>query len=179
MSKVMQQFVIVGGITIDKKTKTTWWERGMNPHPKLRMTQGQKSWLPAVQRYMTWKKHVIDSYIDSLPKGEQNAARMNEYKKGKPIVLKDGERAHMQIFIHWWDETHGDPENIFGSIADALFVNDKHLSASADFICRDPNEERRGMVEVAIIILNKHQHEGSDTTKTKSNATKKANSKNS
>lgn len=153
----LHEFVIVGGIAIDKMKLRgggyrTWHEPNSNPLPKLRMTGGQ-SWKPEVKRYMAWKVFVQETYIESLgsKRFKQDACR-NIAMVGKPIMLVVGERAHMSIFIHWWNETHGDPENIFGSIADALFHNDKHLSVNVEFICNDPRKEKRGTVEVAIII---------------------------
>lgn len=52
----------------------------------------------------------------------------------KVIVLPKGKKAYMDIFIFWADGKHGDPENIFGSIADALFWDDKHLCGSFDYV---------------------------------------------
>lgn len=148
----LHEFVITGSIEVDKKKKNTWWVREGNPLPKLKMT-GNQTWMPAAKRYAAWKVFVQETYIESLgsKKWKQDACR-NIALGGKPIMLVAGERAHMSIVIHWWDETHGDPENIFGSIADALFHNDKHLSVNVEFVCKDPRKDRRGTVDVAIII---------------------------
>lgn len=124
-----------------------------NAVPKLKMT-GKQHWTKKAQDYVKWKEHVQTAYLDTL-KGNQHAQRiaaMNMAKFGKPIVIDDQHKsAKMDIVIAWANEKHGDPENIFGSIADALFVNDEHLVGSFDAY----HDDVAGSVEVKIKLINK------------------------
>jgi Holliday junction resolvase RusA-like endonuclease len=36
----------------------------------------------------------------------------------------------MDIKVYWMNGNHGDPDNIFKGLADALFINDKFLDGS-------------------------------------------------
>jgi len=126
-----------------------------NPHgnaiPKLRMT-GNQSWKPEAQRYAAWKKYVQDCIqphlvamaLDLREKDQRKLIKGNRYLKPISDVA---DKIRMDIMIHWADETHGDPESIFGSIADALFIQDKHLAGDKDF-CHAP--DKKGFVEVKI-----------------------------
>lgn len=106
-----------------------------NPMPKLKMT-GKQHWTPRAQEYAKWKDHVVGSFFDSIRTAvapAQSIADMqrlyanNLARYGKPFVLNAIEHAFMSLRIYWSNKAHGDPENIFGSIADALFVNDKNV----------------------------------------------------
>ena len=124
-----------------------------NAVPKLKMT-GNQSWTKKARDYVKWKEHVQIAYLDTL-KGNVHAQRiaaMNISKYDKPIIIDMDtyESASMSILITWKDEKHADSENVFGSIADALFVNDKHLTGSFDFI-----HGKEGSVEVTIYFINK------------------------
>ena len=55
----------------------------------------------------------------------------------------------MFLRIHWANEKYADAESVFGSIADAIFENDKHFAGSFTFVHA---EDKRGRVEVAITI---------------------------
>jgi hypothetical protein len=118
-----------------------------NPKPKLRKT-GNQSWTPEVQRYIAWKNHVRAALIKHLREINPEAARIadqNIATCGKPLILGD-RHATMDITISWKNDAHGDPENIFGSIADALFHNDKHLYGSFS-----PGEPAQGGIVRCII----------------------------
>lgn len=67
--------------------------------------------------------------------------------KGKPLDTTITTKAHMDIMIWWCNRAHGDPENCFGSIADALFASDKYLSGSFNFKYA---EDKKARVEVVI-----------------------------
>ncbi len=96
-----------------------------NPVPKLKMT-GKQHWTPKAKEYVKWKAYVVSSFF-----GSPDAARLRFSASlvgcGKPITLEPKEHAFMSLNISWAGGVHGDPENIFGSIADALFHNDKNL----------------------------------------------------
>lgn len=103
-----------------------------NAFPKLKMT-GKQSWTPKAQSYVMWKHFVRKQYIDALrleDPAEAKIAERNTMITGKPIVLDKNQSARMDLVISWKNDAHGDPENIFGSIADALFHNDKNLYGS-------------------------------------------------
>lgn len=55
----------------------------------------------------------------------------------------------MEILIHWNSGVHGDPENVFGSIADSLFGQDKYLAGGFDF---KQSEDGCARVEVTITL---------------------------
>jgi len=118
-----------------------------NPIPKAKLTRGQQ-WGAQAQRYAAWKHYVQEAYVAKLRHDlaidEWNEADRNLYKHGKPVAA---DNARMDLMIYWGSEHHGDPENIFGAIADALFINDKHLAGSFDFT---HTPEKKGRVEVKI-----------------------------
>lgn len=102
-----------------------------NPFPKLKMT-GKQSWTPKAQAYVMWKRYVQSELIKRLRVDDPELARdfdRNIISCGKPIVI-DNLEARMDLEISFKNGMHGDPENIFGSIADALFFNDKNLYGS-------------------------------------------------
>lgn len=77
----------------------------------------------------------------------------------KPIKLGENDRAVMDIKIFWRDDRHGDPENVFGSIADALFYNDKYLDGS---FVSELSREKFGHVEVGIKVYDNTVEEEHD-----------------
>lgn len=122
-----------------------------NPVPKLKMT-GKQHWMPKALEYSEWKHHVIRALLEDLDtKKDYDTQRICEANIGrvhKPIVLGKDEHAQMILRIKWNDNTHGDPENIFGAIADALFWNDKNVD------CKTISSKGEyGMVEVTIHIF--------------------------
>lgn len=119
-----------------------------NPIPKIKKTFRQK-WTPEARRYTGWKCHVQGAFIKSLIGIEYKYHIRFLRVFQKPIKLAEGEKARMEIKIFWRDDKHGDPENVFGSIADALFYNDKYLDGSfmSEISC-----EKKGLVEVLIQI---------------------------
>jgi len=122
-----------------------------NPFPKLKMT-GKQHWTAKAREYVKWKEHVVAALIDEISRinkrAAQDAAR-NYAALKKPLVL--GNRyAEMHIRIKWKNGAHGDPENIFGSIADALFYNDKNLYGS--FLPAEEGEIDSVGAAVAVII---------------------------
>ena len=58
----------------------------------------------------------------------------------------------MDIQIWWKNEAHADGENVFGSIADALFKNDKKLDGSFE---NKGSSSKEGSVKVQIILNQK------------------------
>lgn len=98
-----------------------------NPLPKLKMT-GNQSWTEKAQEYIAWKDHVARSFIESIEdQNEKKSAVFNMARFNKPVVKQKSDHMIMEMVIMWSGKAHGDPENIFGSIADAIFENDKNL----------------------------------------------------
>lgn len=127
-----------------------------NAVPKLKMT-GNQHWTKGAKNYVAWKEHVVGALLSSM-KFDVAAQRMhaaNAARYKKPIVLGGTEHAVMFLNICWSNKTHGDPENIFGSIADALFKNDKNLDGA--FVSRmskiKENGRKKGLVKVDIYIF--------------------------
>lgn len=117
-----------------------------NPLPKLRMTRGGL-WKKEAQRYMAWAGFVQAQFykrldtlaLDSVRSIQPMVERgIIDYIGPKPLTIPPGYKAQMDLKIWWGSGVHGDPENVFGSIADALFKNDKYLAGSFDF------EEKKG-----------------------------------
>lgn len=125
-------------------------DRNGNPLPKLRMT-GPQQWRPEAKRYAAWKTFVQIALVEELNRRHPPAAReaaKNIALLGKPLALGD-RGARMDLKIRWRNGAHGDPENIFGSIADALFYNDKHLAGSFEF---EYSSEGKGSVDILLTI---------------------------
>lgn len=122
-----------------------------NPVPKLKMT-GRQHWMPGAKRYVSWKSQVVLAFLDAV--AEQHPAFLPIMHKslafrGKPIELLLDKSAEMELTIFWKNDAHADPENVFGSIADALFKNDKNLYGRFD---EGLPRDGRGRVEVTIKI---------------------------
>lgn len=122
-----------------------------NPLPKHRKTHRQQ-WTPEARRYHAYLDYVRAEFLEAL----QRAGKINRkewrdffYILG-PKPLHTGKRkCRMEIFITWSSNSHGDPENIFGAIADAIFAEDKYLSGSFDY---DPTPRKKARVDVRISI---------------------------
>lgn len=123
-----------------------------NPVPKLKMT-GRQHWTPEAKSYQAWKEYVVAVMLKQ--QSDRHLKRVYAHNFGilkKPIVLSKDQHAHMSLTIQWKGFTHGDPENIFGSIADALFHNDKHLDVEVkSFYCG--KKPSKGQVDAVITIF--------------------------
>jgi len=130
-----------------------------NPIPKIKKTYRQQ-WTPEARRYSAWKCYVQEAFMRSLLQLDFNVhvRHMRVFKK--PIKPDKNEKAVMDIRIFWKDDAHGDPENIFGSIADALFYNDKYLDGSFK---SEIAGDKKGRVEIIIAINNGEEAEEDGT----------------
>lgn len=119
-----------------------------NPIPYARSTQNS-FWNASTQRYNAWKRFVVETYNKSAALDQEFPVRLNWGSAAavKPIDL-DGKKAYMHLMIHWHGGNHGDPDNIWKGIADALFLNDKGVAGSFDYTTGN----EAGRVEVQIII---------------------------
>ncbi len=136
-----------------------------NPIPYTRVV-GRALWTAAAKRYAAWKDYVVRSYFEKENLGGMPVVLDDSHGKGflaikkgarKPINL--GTKMRMDLKIFWRDGKHGDPDNIFKGIADAIFVNDKNLDGS--FVSRTACDGK-GKVEVKIKIL-KNKTDGNKT----------------
>lgn len=119
-------------------------DRFANPIPYTRMTQKTK-WLPKSIRYFKWKEYVRGFYRDAAMKIPE--IDRFDLLRDKPIpATKD--KSKMSLMIYFCNKTHGDCDNIYKGIADALFVNDKYLSCGGI----DYDYSVRPRVEVIIEI---------------------------
>ena len=125
-------------------------QRG-NAIPKIKKTRWQQ-WTPEAHRYAAWKKHVQTAFLDAVESEHRWLSQrvgQSMARNGKPIELESLEKAHMDIKIWWKNEAHADGENVFGSIADALFKNDKKLDGS---FASERSPDNKGCVKVIINI---------------------------
>lgn len=120
-----------------------------NPIPKLKMT-GNQSWTPQAKKYVAWKEYVSAAFYDGLEEDKKKRHAKNIAEYGKPIRLVYSQCALMVLHVRWANETHGDPESIFGSIADAIFVNDKELDV---VVFTKHSKDKTGEVDGSIFIF--------------------------
>lgn len=118
-----------------------------NPIPYHRTTQ-KGLWDPASKRYKAWKDYVCLALIDSSSEELAKGFKIRFFRKLKPIDLSE-KRAVMNIQILWKNGSHGDCDNIWKGIADALFQNDKHVAGSFQY---EYSGDKVGKVEVEIKI---------------------------
>ena len=117
-----------------------------NPCGYTRTTQAG-TWVPKYQRYVRWKAHVANAFVNSNPEGRSGFLRTWALS-GKPINLK-GEKAYLRTMIYYSSGTRSDPDNVQKGIADALFVDDKNVAGSYDFAWA-PDGKGRVDVEVDV-----------------------------
>ena len=123
-----------------------------NPIPKIKKTRWQR-WTHDAQRYAEWKKYVQAAFLDAVARSHPEMVQQVGQcmvRAGKPIELGTFQRAYMILQIHWKNGAHGDSENVFGSVADALFVNDKKLDGA--FMGRR-SWQGKGRIEVSVHIV--------------------------
>lgn len=118
-----------------------------NPVPYVRSTRGGQ-FKPAVRRYNLWKDYVLSIYYDKYPFVVPKVGG-RPMRIPKPVNTTKLVPGKMDLVIHWASDMHGDPDNIFKGIADALFDNDKYLAGSFSFLTAS---DKHGKVEVFIDI---------------------------
>ncbi len=122
------------------------------------------AWRKASARYMDWLEYVRDEYRRAMTTANfpvvidddvANGAKLAKITgSAHPIRLKKC-FAKMNLKIYWANNAHGDPDNVFKGIADALFQNDKNLDGSFESHMAD---DGRGRVEAEIIISCEYHH---------------------
>lgn len=107
-----------------------------NAIPKIRSTRGSL-WNKTSQRYAAWKEYIQLNYWRQVE---------GKVLAGKPFK---NEKAVMDLKIYWKNRAHGDPEGVFGSIADSLWEDDHSLDGS---FASQIAEDGEGRVDVEIKI---------------------------
>lgn len=120
-----------------------------NPMPKIKYTKRQV-WLQRVQNYVEWKKHVQVGFLDALKAQNPALGKISEQRlaKGEKPLDTGNDRMEMNIHIFWSGERHADSENVFGSIADSIFQNDKRLTGKFDYTDQPKTAEPYVVVEI-------------------------------
>lgn len=97
-----------------------------NPIPYHRTTR-RSLWTEAGKRYAAWKEYVLVEFTFAYAAYAKRAGirvpiigRLSTKEKPMTMVLA----------IEWADRSHGDPDNVFKGIADAIFEQDKNLDGS-------------------------------------------------
>lgn len=96
---------------------------GGNPVPYKRTTQKQMFVDKRYKIYTNWKAHVVATFI-------------KEFKTYPKNVFKPKIKYYVDIIVYYKDMTHGDTDNVFKGILDALFakpLNDKYIAGSMDY----------------------------------------------
>lgn len=118
-----------------------------NPVPYVRVVK-RALWLPEAKRYNAWKSFVRRIFYKGSPEYLMRAGE-SLLTDLQPFTTSTAEKARMDVRIYWRNGIHGDPDNIFKGIADALFKNDKFLDGS--FETRYA-ADGKGKVEVDITL---------------------------
>lgn len=130
-----------------------------NPLPKARLTRRQQ-WTKKARDYVAWKSHVVKALQKALDANHQDISKhvsLRVARGQKPIPAKpaaSGLKSRMSILCRYKNHAHPDTENVFGSIADALFENDSTLSGAFDYSVVGTHKTC-GEVEVIITLNDK------------------------
>lgn len=138
-----------------------------NALPKKRFTRRQQ-WTDGAKDYHEWLDFVRAEFLAALL--ESKKIEFKEFRKlfvaceyGKESVaasrkpIYSGKHpARMRLMIYWnHPDVHPDPENVFGSIADALFKEDKYLAGSFEWAV----DKKHPRVEIEIEVEGKKSDE--------------------
>ena len=134
-----------------------------NSYPKKRFTDRQQ-WTDAAKDYHEWLDFVRAEFLAALL--ESKKIEYREFRKlfitceygteslaaSRKPIYSGKKPARMKLMVYWnHPDVHPDPENVFGSIADALFKEDKYLAGSFEWAV-DKDKPR---VEIVIEIDSK------------------------
>lgn len=100
--------------------------------------------------YMEWKEYVrseLDksALVDGWPVNIKYTGESMPYPFFEALV-----KAQMHIKIYWKDKKHGDCDNVFKGIADAIFKDDKMLHAGS--FTSEMSATKNGVVEVKLVL---------------------------
>lgn len=111
---------------------------------------GNQTWKKQVKDYVAYKKHVQECFLASLSHEHRKGRFIQDWLIGKkPLHIPPDARVKMEVAINFHGERHGDPEGIFGAIADAIMDQDKHCAGSFDF-SHDAQKEEGVMVTIKL-----------------------------
>lgn len=135
-----------------------------NPVPYMRLVRGH--WKKGDEKYLEWGDYVRARFqrtanIISDPIGT-NARVMRSGKEivgicdageivlniEKPITVQQL-KMRLDLKIYWHNKAHGDPDNIFKGIADALIHQDKNVDGS---FASEMAPDKIGRVEALLTI---------------------------
>lgn len=118
-----------------------------SPLAKIRKT-GNQTFMETVKKYVRWKHYVLREFHNQTGMKEKvEFDRNGNARIAKPLATSEECPGHMHIKIQWKNGVHADPEGVFGSIADAIFSQDKYLSGSFE---ANPVPVGQGKVEIII-----------------------------
>lgn len=104
-------------------------EKDGNPISYKRTVKGM--WREADTTYHEWMDYVRRQFRRQIMDKELEERIVQAWKAGKevehPIILEKDEICTMYFEIYYKDKKHGDPDNLFKGVADALFLNDKNV----------------------------------------------------
>jgi hypothetical protein len=91
-----------------------------NAVPYTRMTQAEARMRTyrKVVRYLDWKRKIV---ISSTP------YVLSHYHPAPK------EKVYVYVHIYFRDKRHGDPDNVYKGIVDALYTQDKYVAGCVDF----------------------------------------------
>jgi hypothetical protein len=118
-----------------------------NPIPYTRVVK-RALWLPEAKRYNAWKSYVRRSFYGEYPAYLMRAGN-TLLTDLQPFKTSSASKARMDVRIFWMNGIHGDPDNIFKGLADALFKNDKFLDGSFE---SNYSPDGKGRVEIDITL---------------------------
>lgn len=118
-----------------------------NPIPYTRVVK-RALWLPDAKRYNAWKSYVRRSFYGEYPAYLMRAGN-TLLTDLQPFKTSSASKARMDVRIFWMNGIHGDPDNIFKGLADALFKNDKFLDGSFE---SNYSPDGKGRVEIDITL---------------------------
>ena len=122
-----------------------------NPIPYTRTTRGSH-WNEKTKRYNAWKEFVVGEFLKSIENNYPEYLQKfqhNWINRGKLIELKKDAKVKVDMVIEWKNKNHGDPDNVWKGIVDALFDEDKNIDGSFS-----SGVTGEGAVEVTIIYDN-------------------------
>ena len=108
-----------------------------NPVPYCRTTQAGARFDKGYKRYQVYKDCVVASFL---------AQCKGDWGSPKPLTTTKENKTEVKIMIYFQNGKHGDPDNVFKGIADALFTCDKYVYGSFMF----DYDQKNPRVEVEI-----------------------------
>jgi Holliday junction resolvase RusA-like endonuclease len=94
-----------------------------NPVPYKRTTQKAKWTDTEYKKYQEWKSKIMRDFITA-------------FKKFPHQIFKPKTKYYVEIIVYYKDKTHGDTDNVYKGVLDAIFVkplNDKYIAGSMDY----------------------------------------------